>query len=299
MPKTSDTLSILEDNLKTNILLYAPEIKHSENQEPAPVVYFDDHLPFNKVALVVTPGEFRDIHFEKPDLTGVSTKNILLRDNLFILMDAKNELSPDQFILLAEEYAKVLKSVLDYTIDAIYSLKGNFKNNLPEKILLGFETQSRFLEDHYLEFEKRFGIEASLEEENEDIEHLKLNGQGSKILDKNPDDKPKQTLTLKDYITHPEREEIEKIIVENFTTEKGRSIRCILEYLNNINILPIGYGKKNILLACLKNTFKRDIGVYSSIWEEKKIDPLSDRTYIDLKKSLNKLLENVLNKKLP
>ncbi|WP_456424760.1 hypothetical protein [Lutibacter sp.] len=282
MSITSETFNILEENILTNFLSYTPEIYHSENEKPFPINFFNNTQLKSKVILMIKTGESKILNFENPDIISVFSKNEVLTENLFILIDAKNKLSEEQFVLLAEKYIQKIKLLADYTLAVIYNLKLDFKEKLPENILLGFEKQATFFNEHYLEFVKRFGIK----DENEEISEI--------IEDKNSDTEIYNDYsTFAGFISHKESRLIEEIIVKNFNTEKGRTLRYILEYFITREVLILAYGDKFKLYIALKNSFNRDIGTYASIWSFK-FDKRSNVNYIATKKKIKTLLGNMI-----
>lgn len=282
MSITSATFTKLEENILTNFLTYTPEIYHSENEKPSSIYFFDNTHSKNKIILLIKIGSSKIVDFEKPDIAGVFTKNEVLTENLFILIDTKQDISTDQFILLAEKYIQKIKLLLDYTLAGIYNLKLDFKDKLPEIILSGFEKQATFFNEHYFEFVNSFGIEA----EDEEIPEIIRDENDDVNLDNNYS-------TFADFIDHEKKLLIEKIIVEKFNTEKGRTLRYIIEYFITRDILIMAYGDKLKLYNALKNSFNRDIGTYAGIWSFN-FDKRSDENYISTKKKVKEHLGNMI-----
>jgi len=99
--------------------------------------------------------------------------------------------------------------------------------------------------------------------------------------------------TLSTYIIHEKSDEIANIIVENFTTEKGRKIRYIVEYLIGRGVVKLLYGDQNKIYEAMTNSFKQNIGSKNSIFGFS-INKLQDSDYKSLKEKLHYLLKTYI-----
>jgi len=253
------------------------------------------------------------------------TKGTRLKNNILTIFEHKEKLNKKPFNFILNEYigqVKVFIIISEWLYD-------NFDDEINDELLIKFKSNFKNQIDHFKshleELKENFNF-SNLRNVKIDVEFFKnlrnnhfpnkintpevdLNLISTKSLKLenfinnfkkgsfdlsqrgNKGDKNSlKNITLSVYIIHSKNELIKELIVKNFKTEKSKSIRCILEFLNSKDILPLGHGKKRIIYDCLENTFNREIGTYSSIWSCK-IDKLQDKTYISIKKSLNNLFD--------
>jgi len=78
-----------------------------------------------------------------------------------------------------------------------------------------------------------------------------------------------QTTSFALYLLHPRSEILALALKNNFTTERSKRIRFILEALESFNppLINIIDGQKKHMYEALKQLFGRDIGSYNSIFQ--------------------------------
>jgi hypothetical protein len=85
-----------------------------------------------------------------------------------------------------------------------------------------------------------------------------------------------------DFIRHENKIEIERIIKTHYSDLRGVSLRYLIEFLIDKQILLINYGDKTKIHKSLKILFNKDIGTSSSIFDLK-IDREKDHKYLNAK----------------
>ncbi|MBC7747787.1 MAG: hypothetical protein H7Z76_04260 [Methylotenera sp.] len=97
-----------------------------------------------------------------------------------------------------------------------------------------------------------------------------------------------------DLLRHENKIEIERIIKTHYSDLKGVSLRYLIEFLIDNQILLINYGDKTKIQKSLKMLFNNnDIGTVSSIFDIK-IDRLKDRKYLNAKDNFLKTFEKII-----
>lgn len=298
MPSTSEINNRLYNNLATKTLMYHSKNAHLEDGSLAfDISNSSNKIPYNEVFLIDkidSPVIFIDFENQK-EAFQVTSKNLALEDNLFILADAKQNLSSEHFCLVFEKYLGFVIDVMKTCDFAFINFKFDFKNEISEDILTAFEIQLCSIINHFNELLSRYNIKiiddhlnSSKKSNNKTHMPQNLNSETS-----HTDIKPK---TLATYILHEKNEEIEKIIIESFKEEKGKSIRYMIEYLVQHSLVTLEYGKKRKLFNAMEISFKRKIGAYNSIWGFENNIILNDPDYKFTETILNTALKKILLK---
>jgi len=248
--------------------------------------------------------------FEDLITVQIMTKPSLLEENIFLLFSKKEELNENQFNFLMAGYYNQVNTLLivsgfinffsrlhktlntsDIVRNCIERQENHFRNHrkaIEETFNFKKKTPSPVIRDEFFNLVTDFSdmlIQNYTEEgidilENE-IEELKSQSK----LDLPP--------TLSTYIIHEKSDEIANIIVENFTTEKGRKIRYIVEYLIGRGVVKLLYGDQNKIYEAMTNSFKQNIGSKNSIFGFS-INKLQDSDYKSLKEKLHYLLKTYI-----
>jgi len=208
-----------------------------------------------------------------------------------------------------ENYEKDLKDYVDDDEDnrEIYYLE---KDLLAHKELLEhLQTKEIEIDDFgkqgenetFAEWERKVKIIIFRHEHKHDINEKKINRNKNiikfiveRIRDIDNDNKtlvnPKnQKKTLNDFIFNiNEKETFIQALKNTFPTEKGKSIKAMIDILNEAQILIYGTKEFKQLFEELENCFSRDIGTYNSVQNVKTVD--AETTNIILKK-LNPLID--------
>jgi len=110
----------------------------------------------------------------------------------------------------------------------------------------------------------------------ERINNIILSQENYKTLSKK-NNLPKPPLkTFPEYILHEKNKEIAKLIKSEFSTEKGKSIRLIIEVLIKKKMFTIENRQRQKIYDAMKKYFDRDIGTKQSIFDPS-INEKSDR----------------------
>jgi len=74
--------------------------------------------------------------------------------------------------------------------------------------------------------------------------------------------------TFENYLLHPQKEQLANALRENITTEKGKTIRLLIETLKTSNppLLTVARGEGVAFYEALQLFFNRNIGTYNSIF---------------------------------
>ncbi|MBD0331680.1 MAG: hypothetical protein ICV66_03415 [Chitinophagaceae bacterium] len=95
-------------------------------------------------------------------------------------------------------------------------------------------------------------------------------GQGQNISSTKADGNLNQK-QFPEYLLHEKREQLAEKLKDEFKTEKGKSIRLMIEALksNKPPLITIAYKEASALYRAMKSYFVRDIGTYQSIFDYK------------------------------
>jgi hypothetical protein len=312
----------LKKNIFRNFVFYIPSSLLNKDMTTNPEInYLIDKVIFLDYNLMNSlPNEINGENYiidEDLTIKNVLTKMEFYDKNIRMLLKEKVNMPKHEYKYILHKYLDFINKGILWGKSQSDLIKVLVKPTPSDKIIQAFNIQRQFLIDHHKDLELNFKIKKtdktikntylisfimdlySINSINDTsnsniIEKTELNINDELTnSDKSDNSFNEPQKTIADYITHPKSKQIEKIITENFKTEKGLSIRCIIEYLNYLNIMPFEYGKKITIYKSLKNTFQRDIGPYSTIWTGK-IDRLQDKSYLSIKKTLQKLLEDIL-----
>ncbi|WP_372792049.1 hypothetical protein [Lutibacter sp.] len=295
MTSSTEIINLLNKNLATNFLIYHSETPHLEDGSLA----FDlgnssKTIPYNEVFLIKKIGSpmiLIDLENQK-EVFRVLQKDRELQTNLFILADAEQNLSSEHFCLVFEKYLAFVIVVMETCDFELINLKFDFKNELPEDILTAFEIQFQSFKTHFNELLARYNIKVIDTERNisKKTNYKTQIPQNLNCETSQPDIKPK---TLAFYISHENNDEIEKIIFENFKDKKGKTYRCIIEYLHKYDLLTLEQGEKQKIYNAFENMFDHYIGSYQSMWGYK-VNRGIDNTYKNIRKILVEKFKGIL-----
>jgi hypothetical protein len=224
-----------------------------------------------------------DLNFIYENSLGFSTlllKSGKLKNNCFKLIEYKETLSASSFNYLSENYLKQLEAYAFFS----NQLSLYFEKNSPEKdtnTLALFNCQSINFNTHISEVEKITGLKAQTFNQQNFIQEVKETPVFKKF---SFNIKPKEK-SFSDFISHEKNKEIEKIILEKFQNEKGKKLRYLIEYLNELGIISMVHGDRTKIYSAMKNSFNWEIGTHQSIFGNWFSIP--NKEYTKFKETLN------------
>lgn len=224
-----------------------------------------------------------DLNFIYENSLGFSTlllKSGKLKNNCFKLIEYKETLSASSFNFLSENYLKQLETYAFFS----NQLSLYFEKNSPEKdanTLALFNCQSINFNSHIVEVEKITGLKAQTFNQQNFIQEVKETPVFKKF---SFNIKPKEK-SFSDFISHEKNKEIEKIILEKFQNEKGKKLRYLIEYLNELGIISMVHGDRTKIYSAMKNSFNWEIGTHQSIFGNWFSIP--NKEYTKFKETLN------------
>jgi hypothetical protein len=84
----------------------------------------------------------------------------------------------------------------------------------------------------------------------------------------NPTNQPAKAFP--EFLLHENRDILANALKSEFSTEKGKGIRLMLEVLINKKLLVVENRSRKAIFQSLKSFFDRNIGTYQSIWDYKR-----------------------------
>ncbi len=230
------------------------------------ITYIDDDLNF--------------IYENSLDLPTLLIKSSKLRTNCFKLLECKEQLSESSFNFLSENYLKQLET---YTFFS-NQLSLYFEKNSPVKdssTQALFNCQNLNFNTHIAEVEKITGLKAQTFNQQIFIQEVKE----TPVFKKFSFNMPPREKSFSDFISHERNKEIEKIILEKFQNEKGKKLRYLIEYLNELGIISMVHGDRTKIYSAMKNSFNWEIGTHQSIFGNWFSIP--NKEYTKFKETLN------------
>ena len=262
-------------------LSIVPEESLNENNEGYFSKYFDKLIFIDDSELVINPEEFETIKIfqQAENLTNNTFKIVKYKKSLtfsdlnFII---------DKYLEQIRVYTRISELLLEY-----------YEVNCPKKnlkIKSAFIYQFDFFKNHLNEIEKLIEVKPIEVKDNEIFNHIKKSYLFTKLK---KEEKEAETTYFRDHILHDKKEEIEKILIENYRNIKGIKIRYLLDYFEESGFLSIYHGKRQEIYNSLKKSFDWDIGQYNSIFgfEYNKVKNTDHNSF---KKGLSTLLQNFI-----
>ena len=94
---------------------------------------------------------------------------------------------------------------------------------------------------------------------------------------------PRHVKTFSEYLDHNKCEALSKALKNEFTTEKGKGLRLVLEVLKQHNEFSFGYRENQAIYNAMALLFDREIGTKQSIFDCKIITDDPDFQVIETK----------------
>jgi len=213
-------------------------------------------------------------------LQTILLKSGKLKANCFKLIELKEILSQSSFNYLSENYLKQLETYTYFSNQLIFYFDKNspIKDDSTKAI---FNYQDLNFNSHLAEIEKITGLKAKTFDSQNIIQEIKQ----TPIFKNFSVNFTQKEKYFRDLISHEKNKEIEKIILEKFQNEKGKKLRYLIEYLNELGIISLIHGDRTKIYSAMKNSFNWEIGTHQSIfgnWFSKQ-----DKEYTKFKETLN------------
>lgn len=259
-----------------NYIFYIPiSIFDSEDFEKLTKEY---KLLINKIIYIDNDIQFVDNSCL--DFQTLFTKSSKLKNNCFKLLEFKESLNEISFNYLSENYLKQLETYTFFSNQlSLYFEKNSPVKDANTKSL--FNCQSLNFNTHLAEVEKITGLKAqNFNQQNffQEVKETPLFKNFSVNIT------PKEK-SFSDFISHEKNKEIEKIILEKFQNEKGKKLRYLIEYLNELGIISLVHGDRTKIYSAMKNSFNWEIGTHQSIFGNWFSKPNTE--YTKFKETLN------------
>jgi hypothetical protein len=194
------------------------------------------------------------------DSFSIFRKPFFLEENTFKIVQYRTNLHNDDYNLIAEKYVQNIEVLKHLSSE----LLNNFDNDLPKSkksLKTMFSIQYDFFSHHLTEVEKITGIKSQRITAEDIVEEFKNNGEFKKPLRRilvedtivvtdnqvhlyknkkvEKESKPKTVKPFRDFIKHPAKIEIEKLVKEHFSDLKGVTLRYLIEYFIKEKILTL------------------------------------------------------------
>lgn len=230
------------------------------------IIYIDDDLFF--------------LNDDNLELQSIFLKSGKLKANCFKLVELKEVLNQSSFNYLSENY---LKQVETYTFFS-NQLSLYFEKSSPikdDRTKSMFSYQSINFNTHLAEVEKITGLKAQIFNPQNIIQEVKQ----TPVFKRFSVNLPSREKFFRDLISHEKNKEIEKIILEKFQNEKGKKLRYLIEYFNELEIISLVHGDRTKIYSAMKNSFNWEIGTHQSIFGNWFSKP--NKEYTKFKETLN------------
>lgn len=214
------------------------------------------------------------------DLQTILSKSGNLKVNCFKLIELKEVLSQSSFDYLAENYLKQVETYTFFSNQLVlyFDKKSPLKDDSTKAM---FNYQDLNFNTHLAEVKKITGLKAQIYNPQNIIQEVKQTPVFKRFsVNLQPKEK-----SFSDFISHERSKEIEKIILEKFQNEKGKKLRYLIEYLNELGIISLVHGDKTKIYSAMKNSFNWEIGTHQSIFGNWFSKPNNE--YTKFKETLN------------
>ena len=275
-------LELIYDEMNLNILKHF--IFYIPTNEITKKLFDSESLSKMGKKVFYLNGDFNIIEYSDTTPLEFLNKPQLLKSNYFKILQLKNEINNDAFILFYKTYLKQIKAFTEIA-DLINK---NIQKDIPSciaEVLVNVNYNFFILNEHLTSIKE---IEPSLNQIITQNEKLDIG-----VLDKLPNQLknsfipniPKtETIPFKDFIRRGDKDKIVQIIKTNFSDLKGISLRYLIQYLEDEGVLILNYGDNQKLYDSIKELFGgKDIAKYNSIFS------IPNFTSNDMKYKKNKI----------
>jgi len=265
-------------NLLKHFIFYIP------TNEITKKLYDSESLSKMDKKIYYLNGDFNIIEYPDTNPLEFLNKPKSLQSNYFKILELKNEVNNDAFALFYKTYLEQI----DAFTEIAELVNKNIQKDIPNcnEEVLGYVNYNFFILNKHQTSIKE--IEPSLIQIATQKEKLDLG-----VLDKLPNQLKNsfvskipeiEAIPFRDFIRRGNKDEIEKIIKNNFSDLKGVSLRYLIQYLEDEGVLILNHGDNQKLYDSIKELFGgKDIAKYNSIFS------IPNFTSNDMKYKKNKI----------
>lgn len=285
-------LELIYDEMNLNILKHF--IFYIPTNEITKKLYDSESLSKMDKKVFYLNGNFNIIEFLDANPLEFLNKPKLLESNYFKILELKNEINNDGFVLFYKTYLKQINAFTEIANLVNENIKKDIPNCSEE--VLGYVKYNFFILNEHQNSIKE--IEPSLIQISTQKEKLDLG-----VLDKLPKQIKNslvsnitqiETIPFRDFIRRGNKDEIEEIMIKNFSDLKGIALRHLIQYFEEEGVLILNNGDSQKLYDSIKELFGgKDIAKYNSIFSIANYSP-KDLNYIRKKEGFKKVFKKAL-----
>lgn len=294
-----ESIKKLKENIFRNFLIFLPN-NFFDNTENLPngekelinkIIHLDDDFLNN------LPDTLNDYNLkEQLILESVLNKTVTFKKNIVELIKEKEKFDKPEFNFLINEYYEFISAGTEWCNIQVQLIQNvQHDKNLTESIKKSFRIQYQAFHKHVIDLEYNFKIKKNKSTINnynlsEFITDLHSISKNNTVSQNSKTDDNIDLIKLSQLLNHEKNEEIEKIIFDNFKDKKGKTLRCIIEYLATRDVVIIGSGDQQKIFNAFVNLFDHNIGKYQSMFGYT-IYRATDKTYKSIRTKFIDLLK--------
>nr|WP_315184430.1 hypothetical protein [uncultured Flavobacterium sp.] len=285
-------LEAIYDEMQWNVIkrfvFYMP------NNEYSKMLFDDETLIGMDQKIYYVDGDKKVNEYPNIDLLDFYSKEKLLKNNFFKLLELKSKMDKDAFILFYDTYLNKLEGFVNIA-DLI-------RNYIQRDIVDCSKTVWTYVNFNFgILSEHRDlikGIVPSAKEVEPKIEKFDVSIlEGLPIEIKNnfkPEPRKNADIPFITFIRHENKIEIERIIKDHYSDLRGVKLRYLIEFLKEEGLLLLNHGDATKLHNSIKILFEgKNIGAYTSVFDNK-VFSITDQKYINSKISFAKMFKEIL-----
>lgn len=285
-------LEAIYDEMQWNVIkrfvFYMP------NNEYSKMLFDDETLIGMDQKIYYVDGNKKVNEYPNIDLLDFYSKEKLLKNNFFKLLELKSKMDKDAFILFYDTYLNKLEGFVNIA-DLI-------RNYIQRDIVDCSKTVWTYVNFNFgILSEHRDlikGIVPSAKEVEPKIEKFDVSIlEGLPIEIKNnfkPEPRKNADIPFITFIRHENKIEIERIIKDHYSDLRGVKLRYLIEFLKEEGLLLLNHGDATKLHNSIKILFEgKNIGAYTSVFDNK-VFSITDQKYINSKISFAKMFKEIL-----
>jgi hypothetical protein len=264
------------------------------NNEYSKMLFDDETLIGMDQKIYYVDGDKKVNEYPNIDLLDFYSKEKLLKNNFFKLLELKSKMDKDAFILFYDTYLNKLEGFVNIA-DLI-------RNYIQRDIVDCSKTVWTYVNFNFgILSEHRDlikGIVPSAKEVEPKIEKFDVSIlEGLPIEIKNnfkPEPRKNADIPFITFIRHENKIEIERIIKDHYSDLRGVKLRYLIEFLKEEGLLLLNHGDATKLYNSIKILFEgKNIGAYTSVFDNK-VFSITDQKYINSKISFAKMFKEIL-----
>jgi hypothetical protein len=258
-------LELIYDEMNLNILKHF--IFYIPTNEITKKLYDSESLIKMDKKIFYLNSDFNIIDYPDTNPLDFLNKPKLLKSNYFKILELKNEINNDAFVLFYKTYLKQLNAFTEIADLVNKNIQKDIPNCIKE--VSEYVNYNFFILNEHLTSIKE--IEPSLNQIIIQNEKLDIG-----VLDKLPNQLKNSfipntpiigTMPFKDFIRRGNKDKIVQIIETNFSDLRGISLRYLIQYLEDQGVLILNHGDYQKLYDSIKELFGgKDIAKYNSVF---------------------------------